>query len=281
MNNKYCFVRILFNIICVVSVFFGFLISFDVSWAQNIFAQNDYSVEYEDFKQKSINNIKEDLFRSIVNSMRAKVILSNNIELKMRSYGGDIFFRKHYSGNVDKNIVKKITSQFHRYEEILGKNFVEKKFKELKVLNVSYFTFLYLNKNDYYKIHELYKSDGIIFNIDDMNSFPCTVEKFSYGGDYIKQTMMIIVDTGDRVAVENCIGNVFFYAFYPGQLLGFLDKKEEKVLMGAQDLFNIRTIYDDRMPFKMEKIEESSDIDVITKENKSWVITCYENNKCK
>jgi len=191
------------------------------------------------------------------------------------------FFRKHYSSNVDKNIVRKISSQFHRYEEILDKKFVEKKFKELKVLNVSYFTFLYLNKNDYYKIYELYKSNGINFNIDDMNSFPCTVEKFSYGGDYIKQTMMIIVETGDRVAVENCIGNVFFYAFYPGQLLGFIDKKEEKILMGVQDLFNMRAIYDDRMPFKMKKIEKSSDIDVIIKENKSWVITCYENNKCK
>jgi len=94
MNNKCCFVRILFNIICVVSVFFGFLISFNVSWAQDIFAQNDYSVEYEDFKQKSINSIKEDLFRSIVNSRRAKVILSNKIDLKMRNYGGKIFFSK-------------------------------------------------------------------------------------------------------------------------------------------------------------------------------------------
>lgn len=245
------------------------------------FAQNEKNINiYKEFESKKISDLKVDLFSSIENSKRGNSIIKNNIELKIRNYYGHIYYREIISKNLDPVIISKIASQISRYENITDKLIVQKSYSELKNMKGAYLTILYLNRGDYQKLIKLYDSQGIDIRILDIESYPCKVEKFSHGTNFIKETMAIIVESDNNKLVENCIGNVFFYAFYPGELLGLMETGRKSAFMGPQDLFNLRTIYDDRMPFKMENAKDNNMVDLIVTDAKSWVIKCYESNKC-
>jgi len=202
-------------------------------------------------------------------------------DMKVRDNDKKIHVFMHVGEGILRNQVDAVKRYFNIYSKITGVDIiVHEGVYDKNVVDYKFIIHL-LSVMD--SLEDILKKQSKGYDFGELPKDLCT-RTVVYGGDgsileiqsYINGSLPV-----ERAIV--CIKNVFFHSFYIGDLYNYFKNNYDKELvnMSVFDFLNIRILYDQRTPFKLNEISADDPRMIeVASDAKKWACLEFKNPDC-